>query len=287
MRIVGYLGERPRSEFTLSEISRAVGLSKTSCQSILAALAESGTVTKDMRTLRYSIGPALIGLGVAATERFDFLDVARMELEEFCAPEGLDWNVGALAGKDPVILAASKVGTLGLVPGQRVALTPPIGLVFLGWSPPESVTSWLMQSTDYDDPVLRKKYEQAVEVTRRRGFSVGRKSETQTKFARALGTLVKEVERSELAETARALLAELTLEEYYLEIVDSDQQYAIEFLSVPMFDRSGDLLGAITVGGFQSSLTGAEVLQFANRLSERGKRIADTHAGGSIERGTR
>jgi DNA-binding IclR family transcriptional regulator len=287
MRIVGYLGDHPRSEFTLSEISRAVGLSKTSSQSILAALAESGTVTKDLRTLRYSIGPAVIGLGIAAAERFDFLDVARMELEEFCAPEGLDWNVGALAGNDPVILAASTLGSLGLAPGQRVAITPPIGLVFLGWSPPEFVTSWLMRSTVYDDPVLRRKYEKAVEVTRRRGFSVGRKSETQTKFARALGMLVNEVERSELAETARTLLAELTLEEYYLEIVDSDHKYDIEFLSVPMFDRSGTMLGAITVGGFQNSLTGTQVLEFANRLSERSKRIADTHSGGPFERGTR
>jgi DNA-binding IclR family transcriptional regulator len=284
MRIVGFLGDHPRSEFSLSEVARAVDLSKTTCQSILAALCESGTITKDLATLRYSIGPAVIGLGIAAAERFDFLGVARVELEEFCAPEGLDWTVGALVGQDPVVLAASKRGSLGVTPGQRIALSPPIGLVLLGWSPPELVTRWLRESGDFEDPVLREKYRAAIDVTRVRGFSVGKKSEAQSRFVGALGSLVNSVERAELVETARALLAELTLEEYFQDIVDSDQEYAIEFLSVPMFDRQGGLLGAITVGGFKNPLSGREVLEMASRLGERGKRISYTHAGGPVAR---
>ncbi len=180
------------------------------------------------------------------------------------------------------MLAASKRGSLGVVPGQRIALTPPIGLVLLGWSSPEFVTRWLMESADFEDPVLRGKYRAAIEVTRKRGFSVGKKSEAQSRFVRALGSLVNNVERAELAETARTLLAELTLEEYFQEIVNSEQECAIEFLSVPMFNRLGDLLGAITVGGFQRPLSGREVLEMAGRLSERGKRISNTHSGGPV-----
>jgi hypothetical protein len=110
----------------------------------------------------------------------------------------------------------------------------------------------------------------------------GKKSEAQSRFVRALGSLVNNVERAELAETARTLLAELTLEEYFQEIVNSEQECAIEFLSVPMFNRLGDLLGAITVGGFQRPLSGREVLEMAGRLSERGKRISNTHSGGPV-----
>jgi DNA-binding IclR family transcriptional regulator len=282
MRIVGFLGDHPRSEFTLSEIARALTMSKTSCQGILAALGEFGTVTKDPGTLRYSIGPAVIGLGIAATERFDFLDVARVEMDEFCAQDGLHWNMGVLSGHEAVVVAASPSGTLGMAPGQRIALTPPIGLVFLGWSSPEFVAWWLDKSTDAEDPELRRTYEHAIEVTRRRGFSIGRKSEAQTRFAEALRSLVHSVEQSELVDTARILLEELAFEEYFHDILDSGHQYEVEFLSVPMFGRGGDMIGAITVGGFQGVLTGTEVFELAGRLSERAKRIADTHAGGPV-----
>ena len=262
------LADSPRSEFTLSEIARSVELNKTSCLGILAALAESGSVVKHPQTLRYSIGPAHIGLGLAASHRYDFVDVARVELDRFCHRDGLYWNVGTVSGTEMLVLAASepRPPSLAFEPGHRFALTPPLGFVYISWSSPDLAERWLRQTVREDDHEQLAAYRDAMETTRRRGYSVGIQSAKQARLLRSLGELGRHPDQPDLADVALDLLHEVAFDEFLLTEIELAQTYEVSFLSAPIVDSHGSVVAAITVGGFTLPLTGHELVERCTSL---------------------
>jgi len=63
------------------ELSRRLGLHKSTVSRLVATLIRHGFVTRDARTDRLTLGPALISLAGAALQRMDLRTAARDELE--------------------------------------------------------------------------------------------------------------------------------------------------------------------------------------------------------------
>jgi DNA-binding IclR family transcriptional regulator len=275
-RIVQLLADHARSEFTLSEIARVVLVNKTSCLSILGALVESGSVVKHPATLRYAIGPAHLGLGAAASQRYDFLEVARVELDRLCEQEGLYWNVGTLSGTEMIVLAASdpRPPTLGFGPGNRLSLTPPFGLVYVSWSPPEVVEAWLNRAVPDHDGAQLDIYRQAIETTRRRGYSIGVRSAKQAHLLRHFEDLRHHPDEPRLGEMAEDLLHDLAFGEFVLAEIEANGLYEVSFLSVPIVDDRGSMVAAVTIGGYPSALLGTELGERCAELVAASRRIA-------------
>jgi DNA-binding IclR family transcriptional regulator len=275
-RIVQLLADKPRSEFTLSEIARFVTLNKTSCLSILGALVESGSVVKHPATLRYAIGPAHLGLGAAASQRYDFLEVARVELDRLCVDQGLYWNVGTLSGTEMIVLAASdpRPPSLGFGPGNRFSLTPPFGLVYVSWSAPKVVDAWLERTVPNGDRSQLGSYRRAIDTTRRCGYSVGVRSAKQARLLSHLEDLRRHPEEPELIEVAEDLLHNLAFGEFVLTTIEPDGVYDVSFLSVPVLDEDGSVFAAATIGGFPLALSGLQLEKKGSALKEAARRIA-------------
>jgi DNA-binding IclR family transcriptional regulator len=280
MRVLCFLGHSPQSEFTLSELARALSINKSSCLSILTALEEFGFVVRNSDSLRYAIGPAHIGLGTAAAQRYDFIDVAAIELDRLSRDDGLYWNLGTMAGMEMIVLAASapRVPSSPVMrPGQRVALTPPLGLVYIAWAPSDLVQRWLQQAIRAgEDADPEHLYRCALGTTRERGFSVGLQSQAQVRLIQSLSQLA---DGPEWTSRARALLEDLRFDEFLLVAIDADREYPVTFLSAPVLDDAGRLIGAITIGGFTRLLPGREILVYGDRLKDSAQRIARAHAG--------
>jgi DNA-binding IclR family transcriptional regulator len=278
-RIVQVLADSPRAEFTLSEISRSVGLNKTSCLSILASLTEAGSVVKHPGTLRYSIGPVHIGLGFAASKRYDFIDVARVELDRLCQEDGLYWDLGTLSGMEMMVLATSesRPPLLTWELGKRFALTPPIGFVFICWSAPELAEAWLRQAVRDAGTNKLEEFRAALEATRRRGFSVGIESTKQAKVLTVLGYLGEHGENSKLADEARALLDDVALDEFLLGDIEPEQSYGVSFLSAPVADDEGMVIASVTIGGFSAPLSGHELSERGEALVSCARRVASAY----------
>jgi IclR family KDG regulon transcriptional repressor len=73
---------RTNGGMTLSELSKGLGIGKSSVLGIAVALEELGAVTRAADTRRYRLGPTLFELGRAAFSRIDVKDVARPFMEE-------------------------------------------------------------------------------------------------------------------------------------------------------------------------------------------------------------
>lgn len=105
---------------TVSCLSRACGISKSTVHGITAALDEAGAVVRDESTKRYNLGPALFGLGRAAYSRIDLKDVARPYMEELMELTDQSVFIGARSG--------DRVSILEVVEStQDLKITAPIG----------------------------------------------------------------------------------------------------------------------------------------------------------------
>jgi len=84
------------------ELGRRLGVHKSTVSRLVATLARHGFVTRDARTDRLALGPALISLGGAALQRMDLRSVAREQLERLSALTRETINL-AIVDQDQVV----------------------------------------------------------------------------------------------------------------------------------------------------------------------------------------
>jgi DNA-binding IclR family transcriptional regulator len=109
-----------RPEWGLSDLSRAVGLNKTTTYRLLTALEQGGMLTKDPETEAYRLGPEAIALGGRALRANDLRSAGRPALEHLAQTSGETATLEILAGDEVLILdevhgsrVLSIVGSLG------------------------------------------------------------------------------------------------------------------------------------------------------------------------------
>jgi DNA-binding IclR family transcriptional regulator len=172
VKVLDFLAAHPAERFGVSELARRLEISKATCHAVVSSLSEAGYLLRHPGQLTYSLGPGVIALGAAAQARFGALDVARDELPELADELGVECIVSAAVGHEIVLLARAGPQTaLGLAAsvGQRVPLAPPLGAVFLAWSPAEVVEDWLQRSGSKG--AQRDRHQAALAEVRRRGYA--------------------------------------------------------------------------------------------------------------------
>jgi len=144
-----------------------------------------------------------------------------------------------------------------------VAVAAPLGSVFVAWSVPEAVERWLHKA---DVPAkIQKRYRDAVEVVRARGYSVGLEGES---FARALGGNPRSA-RSMLERNVRGI----RIHEYALMDLDAKASYRVNHIGAPVFGPGGEVALALFLIGFGGELPGAAVEATAARLLDAAGRV--------------
>src|SRR5215216_5099121 len=146
IRLLDLLARRPSEGLSLSELSRRLDISKATGLGIAGALTRAGYLARSEDTKTYTLGPALLGLGRAASEAFSSLPFARPELRRLNRELGLAASVSTLAGDKIVLL--DRTGPHGeldrmLQAGQRYPYTPPSGCVLAAWLGDAEINQWL------------------------------------------------------------------------------------------------------------------------------------------------
>src|SRR6516165_107682 len=81
IEILDFLTTHPGRGFTLSELSRRLGISKATTHAILARLTDRALLARNPDTLEYRLGPALVPMGSVAERSFPALTQAKREAE--------------------------------------------------------------------------------------------------------------------------------------------------------------------------------------------------------------
>jgi DNA-binding IclR family transcriptional regulator len=89
---------------TLSQLSRAIGLSRSSAYRLVYTLADLGFLMRDPVTKSYTLGPRVLKLGFTYLASQDMVDIARPQLEALRDKTNCSAHFGILDGTDVVYL---------------------------------------------------------------------------------------------------------------------------------------------------------------------------------------
>lgn len=174
VRILDYLTTHPGTGYTLSELARRLGLSKTTVHRALTALCDRALVVRNPVSNEYRLGLALVPMGAAAERSWPALAVARTEIQRLAAEYDAEAMIVAPAHEDLVIVARAGLPGPNSSPsaeGQRKSFVPPIGVSMVAWSDDDAVEAWLARVEDATD-AERENLRAAIAHFRRRRYAV-------------------------------------------------------------------------------------------------------------------
>jgi DNA-binding IclR family transcriptional regulator len=149
--VLNFFAEHPDQSFTLTDIVKALRLSRATCHALLAALVDVGYLYRDSNK-NHVLGPALASIGRIALEHFSPLQAARPEMRKLA--DEFDAVCSAIfRDRDEIVVreraaSASHIGwTTISTPSRRTPLAPPLGNVFMAWTSAHEVDT-CSQRTD-------------------------------------------------------------------------------------------------------------------------------------------
>jgi DNA-binding IclR family transcriptional regulator len=266
------LAERPDASLSLAELTRRLGVNKSTGHAILTSLAAAGWVLRDPTRKTYRLGPAVVALGRQAGASFPALDFARPALVELsrqfaaaCAALGVGDD--AVTVLDQVADPRAAAQTFRV--GASFPLRPPLGAAVVAWAADAVRDDWL----GHVPADTRPHYAAALAATHQRGFAV----EIAATPLPRLRDLAAMLDDDASARDALDRLAdELATHEEFLAVdVDPDRDYAVNVVNAPVFDHTGHVTLVLSLTGFARVLRGRDVLAAGDALVAATTRITD------------
>jgi IclR family pca regulon transcriptional regulator len=134
-----------RATIGVSELSRELGLSRSTAHRYIATLTALGYLQQDAETKRYRLGPRVLDLGFAAINAMDIREISVPHLQQLSDATGFTVNLAVLDGGDVVYIercrtshAAQRAIDLNLHVGSRLpAYCTAMGKALLAFVPEE------------------------------------------------------------------------------------------------------------------------------------------------------
>lgn len=277
VEILNYLAAHSTEAFSMSELSRLLGINNASAHTVLKALTTAGYVERHPRNRTYRLGPGLVVVGQAALSQHRAITEATREIDALSTQLDLEVVVTALVGSDMVYVGSAgrpQVSAPQFRVGQRIPCVPPYGTVHLAWAPPDEVEDWLAKAPTPLTPEQRTKQLRVLDAVRARGYAVGLDLGTaHLDVNRMAENLADAPGREDIKQGIAALFERLSGTEYQLEALGADEVYDIAMISAPVFDAQGRVAVAITLAGLPRGLAAPAVLEFADAVSRTARAV--------------
>jgi len=271
--LLDHFVEHPDGRFGLSELARALELSKPTCLGIATALVERGYLVLD-GAKTYSLGPSLLRLGQAARVAFSAADAAEIELRELSERFDSACTAAAVVGDQVTILTSTMPsGRDPVAPvGTRYPFAPPVGLMFVIWDTPDAFDAWLARPSGLPVDLDPKELHAIAADARQRGYLI----EGLTSAGRRLHTLIAGFAQYQLPEEVRELVGQLVVdlgERTYLTGTPAPRQkHGVSVLAAPTFNGEGrqELVLSMYIG---HTISGAEIARRGAALAESAQAV--------------
>lgn len=259
--ILNFFADHPGQSFTLTDLVRALKLSRATCHGLLAGLVDAGYLYRSSDK-SYVLGPALTAIGEAARQHFSPIQVAQPEMRALA--DQFDATCSAVfreRGDVVVRERATALAHLGssVHRGARLPLRPEFASAFFVWSPAAAVTAWLDDLDPAPTERQRQVMQDGIEFLRRHGFFVGVRNVRQEFAGQSTEWLY------DPADSDKPIVPLLEIE--------PDQEYHLGFVNAPVHDARREAAFVLALQGFSGTCTGAEIMQAGQRLREACDRI--------------
>jgi DNA-binding IclR family transcriptional regulator len=276
IRLLDLLALRPSEGLSLSELARRLDISKATGLGITSALTRAGYLMRDEDTKTYTLGPALLGLGRAASEGFTSLALARSEIRQLNQEVGLAASVATLV--DDKIVLLDRTGPHGeldrmLQPGQRYPYTPPSGLVLAAWLRDDGIEQWLADYPEVSMDASLDHLRALVDSARDLGFIIERMSDISVGALTVLAGLDGHDIPAPAVNAIANMVSSLADRHYVARDLRPSRRYEVTFVTSPSFDVAGrpDLLLGLLV--FRTNITYDELIGYGEAVRGAAARV--------------
>jgi len=264
--VLNFLGADPSGRYSLTAIATALSFNKATCHAMLVELSNHSMVLRHPDK-SYSLGPALVNLGTAATlEDEAVLDIAVQELAAIHAELNVSGMVTKLMGGEIEVMARRDVmrPLIDFTPvGARTPCRPPAGQEFLAWESSREIDAWLLRLPEHVRAAQRPLYYQRLGDVHRLGYRA-----SILEDVRALKTLLRRfVDGMPGTEQLIAAVEERAHGPFTVDDYHSDLSVVTRFRA-PIFDASGRVVLAMSIGPFGPHVAKDDILAAVGRLLE-------------------
>jgi DNA-binding IclR family transcriptional regulator len=258
--ILNFMASHPGQAFALSDIVRALKLSRATCHALLTGLVEVGYLYR-ATDKSYVLGPGLAAIGRAAAEHSSPLQVAQPEMRQLA--DAFDVVCGAYFLEGDVLHLRDRAASVSHVGypipvGARRPLRPSQAAAFFAHAPGEA-EAWLKRNeaslTSEDRELMAKGAE----------------------FVRAQGFLAL-IRKSDAATTARysADGVPTNADDVVLPLwrVEPAETYPVAALMAPVLDAGGRTSFCLLMAGFANTLSGGQIMAAGEQLRAACDRVA-------------
>jgi DNA-binding IclR family transcriptional regulator len=265
--ILNFIADHPGQAFALTDLVRALKLSRATCHALLTGLVEVGYLYR-ASDKTYVLGPALAAIGRAAADHFSPLQVAKPEMRALA--DRFDVVCGAyfLEGDMMHLRDRAASGSHAAYPvplGTRMKLRSAQAPIWFAWAPKEA-EAWLDRATPRPTPERVKLMGETMAFAREHGFVV---------LVRNPGVVFGEPNEEALTGGESDDLPVVPNPD-----IVPDSVYPVAALMAPVFDARGRVSFTLVMAGFHAAMTGAQALEAGEMLRGACERITAFVGGG-------
>ena len=260
---------------TLTEVSRHLSVHKASCHSMLAELLHAGWLLRDPVHKTYHLGPALVGLGREAAERFPALVLARSAMAALSAGTGAHCIAFSVSDDYSTVVDQVRSPSGGGHPmpiGTQFPHRPPYGASVIAWTGRDAQERWLADLPED----TRDRYRQALIAAKQRGYAVGLHLLPDLRL-QELALLVRSAEArsTRLSQLAQALTDELIQQEEWFPIgLEPERSYNVSHLDSPVLQPGSSIALMLSLVPSAEPITGTAVARLGTHLSSVTRRLS-------------
>lgn len=263
--ILNFMAEHPDESFTLTDIVRALKLSRATCHALLAGLVEANYLYRT-NDKSYVLGSALIHLGQVADKHLSPVRISLPEMRVLADEYDAVCTAVFREGNEIIVRerAASRSNLGWSVPrGTRLPLKPPAGTNWVSWSPEADADAFIDATMPGVSKEFREELHAGIRLTRELGFQIILRTSDDQRGS--IGWLFNEPDAVAGISVATSL--------------DEGQTYPLASLAAPVFDAQKNVAFVLVLSGLGGTYTAAQIMQMGKRLSDAGHRLTDFLAG--------
>jgi DNA-binding IclR family transcriptional regulator len=258
--ILNFMASHPGQAFALSDIVRALKLSRATCHALLTGLVEVGYLYR-ATDKTYVLGPALAAIGRAAVEHSSPLQIAQPEMRALA--DAFDVVCGAYFLEGDWLHLRDRASSLSHVSwpvplGTRMPLRSVQAPAYFAHNSVE-LDAWLARTDAPVSPDRRGLIDEGMQFVRTHGF---------------LAML-----RTRATDLAQSSGEQLGLHSDDLPVlplpkIDRNAVYPVAALMAPVLDGAGRANFCLLLAGFGSALSGSRIMEIGEQLHQACTRIA-------------
>ncbi|MDE8654404.1 IclR family transcriptional regulator [Novosphingobium album (ex Liu et al. 2023)] len=259
--ILNFIADHPGQAFALTDLVRALKLSRATCHALLTGLVDVGYLYRT-GDKTYVLGPALAAIGRTAADHFSPLQVAQPEMRALA--DEFDVVCGAYFLEGDVIHLRDRAASLSHVGypvplGTRMPLRSVQAIAFYARAPREA-DAWLDRTDPRPSPEQVDLMTRGMEFVREHGFIA----------------LVRRPGAAQVDPGATSLLDARTDELPVIPLLElrPDQAYSLMAIMAPIYDARDKVTIALVMAGFHLSQSAGQVERAGQRLREACERIS-------------